>query len=137
MKTLLLALSLILTSLSLPALADHILLEDGKGYTDYVVLCGLNVDAMGYIKDLKQIPIAPNEYITVEGMITTAQNNNCSFQSQYFVYTHNKYVCGFTITYSNFTLLHTEIEGIRQSIIVFANISQTADSKFIPCLLDS
>lgn len=133
MKKLLLILSLIF--LTSPALADHIVLKHGQSYTDPVVSCGTLIDAKRYIITIQIIANFDNT-MSPEKALTEAQNNNCIFQLQHFVYLQNDYVCGFSILKKyNHSLLYTEVEGIKQYIIVYATASKVDTTRLlIPCI---
>ena len=127
MKKLLLMLSLIfLTSPALANDADPYILEHGKSYTDAIVSCASKTDVMGLIHAItSESGGRPNLDIATE-------NNNCVFQVQHFVYLKEDYVCGFNVVYSSFTLLNTEVEGIKQYIVVYAYAPITLTNNIRP-----
>lgn len=132
MKKLLLILSLIF--LTSPALADHIVLKHGQSYTDLVISCGTLIDAKRYINTIQIVANFDNT-MSPEKALTEAQNNNCIFQLQHFVYLQDDYVCGFSILRYKHSLLYTEVEGIKQYIIVYATASRTDTTRLlIPCI---
>jgi len=101
-------------------------LEHGKSYTTSIVSCNTKDDAMKHIRDISQIQ-AP---YTMANIMATIIDNNCVNQPQYFTYVNEEYVCSFSIQNNNYTLLDSEVEGVKQFIVVRG----LANNMFEPCL---
>jgi len=120
MKKLLATLGLFFLLMS-PALAGHYTLEHGKSYTSSMMSCASRTDAMGFIHAINQ---------TQQHTMAIIIDNNCVPRSQRFTYINEEYVCSFSVQDRNYTLLNTEVEGIKQFIIV----QSLANNMFEPCL---
>lgn len=113
MKELLIILGTIFLLIS-PALANEPL-EHGKSYTNAIISCNTADDAMNHIRDISQIE---GQY-TLDKVMATITDNNCIAQSsQYYTYSDKEYVCSFSIQNRHFTLLNTEVKGIKQFIVI-------------------
>ncbi len=105
-------------------LLDNKTLEHGKSYTDYIISCNTKGNVMQHIRDVSQIP--ENQF-TADNVMATIIDNDCTSQKQYFTYIDKEYVCGFSMRNNNFILLNTEVEGIKQYIIINNTIAPTDD----------
>ena len=105
-------------------------LEHGKSYTKSTVSCSTRRDVMQHIYAINHLQ-GP---LTKDRVMATIIDNNCITQPQHFTYINEEYICSFSIRNRSFTLLDTEVEGIKQYIIVNAIITLTGDIRFLECL---